>query len=164
MRKITSILITLITIVAFFGCSSEPTPTYPLTIQNNIIPMKDFFKNPKTIRFAISPDGNHIAMMKPWKSRMNIFVRKIDAKKTTRITAATKRDISTYFWANNNTIAFIQDKGGDENFHLFTTDITTKKIKELTPFPKVRVTIVDTLEDQPNLLLIGMNKRDRQQR
>ncbi len=161
MRKPISILMILITAVVFGGCSSEPTLTYPLSIQKELIPMRDFFKNPETIRFAISPDGNHIAMMKPWKSRMNIFIRKIDAKKALRITAATKRDISDYFWANNNTIAFIQDKGGDENFHLFTTDITTKKVKELTPFPKVRVTIIDSLEDQPNLMLIGMNKRDK---
>ena len=39
-----------------------------------LIPMEDFMRNPEKSSFQISPDGNHIAFMKPWKIRMNVFI------------------------------------------------------------------------------------------
>ena len=39
-----------------------------------LIPMEDFFRNPEKSSFQISPNGNYIAFMKPWKTRMNVFL------------------------------------------------------------------------------------------
>lgn len=126
-----------------------------------LIPMRDFFRNPEKVSFQLSPNGQHLAFMEPWRHRMNVHVQKIGAEKVTRITIATKRDIAGYFWANNNRIAFVQDKAGDENFRLYAVDIDGSNLKELTPFDQIRVRIIDDLEDNENEMIIGMNKRDK---
>jgi len=145
---LTSILI----LVLLFGCTVQK--------EVRLIPMTDFFKNPEKTRFQLSPNGEYLSLMKPWENRMNVFIQKIGETEETRITEATERDIAGYFWANNNRIAFIQDKGGNENFHLFAVDIDGSNLKELTPFEGVRVGIVDDLEDNEEEMLIQMNKRD----
>lgn len=125
-----------------------------------LIPMKDFFKNPTKASIQLSPNGEYLAFMQPWENRMNVHVQKIGEDKETRLTSATKRDIAGFIWAGNERIAFVQDKGGNENFHLFVVDIDGKNLKELTPFEGVRVSVVDDLEDEDEFMLIGMNKRD----
>ncbi|MDL1961623.1 MAG: hypothetical protein LWX01_07985, partial [Deltaproteobacteria bacterium] len=122
----------------FCGCKAKEEAGLP-----PVVPMKAFFRNPEKAGFQLSPNGQYLAFMEPWKNRMNVHVRKIGEKKAVRITNATKRDIAGYFWANNHRIAFVQDKGGDENFRLYAVDIDGSGLKELTPFDQVRVRIID---------------------
>ena len=91
---------------------------------------------------------------------MNVFIQKIGEPGEKRVTRSTARDVAGFFWANNNRIAFVQDRGGDENFHLFAVDTDGNNLKELTPFEGVRVNIVDDLEEIEDEMLIGMNRRD----
>jgi dipeptidyl aminopeptidase/acylaminoacyl peptidase len=125
-----------------------------------LISMKDFFRNPESAGFALSPDGNHLGFLKPWENRLNVHVQKIGEEEVTRITAATERDIAGYYWANNNRIVFVQDTEGDENFRLYAVNIDGSDLKELTPFEKVRVGLIDRLKNDDVHMLISMNKRD----
>lgn len=125
-----------------------------------LIPMRDFFRNPEKSSFTISPNGEYFAFMMPWQNRMNVHVQKIGSDKITRITSATERDLAGYFWANNNRIVYIQDTGGDENFRLYAVNIDGSNQKDLTPFEKVMVQVVDELKDNDEEMLIAMNKRD----
>lgn len=125
-----------------------------------LIPMKDFFKNPEKTAFQISPNGEYLSFMMPWESRLNVYVQKIGDKEAKRLTSATGRDIAGYFWANNERIAYVQDKGGDENFRLYAVNIDGTNEKDLTPFEKVRVDVIDDLEENPNEMIIGMNKNN----
>ncbi len=127
-----------------------------------LIPMKDFFRNAEKRSYQISPDGDYLSFMQPVNARMNVFVQKIGEEKTTQITFATERDIAGYFWKGNNRIIYVQDTKGDENFRLFAVDRDGKNQKDLTPFEKVRAGIVDDLEDNPNEMLIQMNKENPQ--
>ena len=138
------------------GCEAKGEAGLP-----PVIPMKDFFRNQEKAGFQLSPNGQYLAFMEPWKNRMNVHVQKIGEKKAVRITNAIKRDIAGYFWANNHRIAFVQDKGGDENFRLYAVDIDGSGLKELTPFDQVRVRIIDDLEDNEKEMIIGMNRRDK---
>jgi len=140
-----------------------------LTIQLNsqfmlhaqtLVPIEDFFRNPEKSSYNISPDGRYISFMAPYENRMNIFVQKAGSNKAVRLTSETDRDISGYFWANNNRILFLKDNGGDENFALFGVDANGKNLKCLTCFDKVRTQIIDDLEDQPDEVIIGLNKRN----
>jgi dipeptidyl aminopeptidase/acylaminoacyl peptidase len=126
-----------------------------------LIPMKDFFRNPEKTAFQLSPDGNYLAFMKPWKNRMNIHVQKIGETKITRVTSAEKRGIMGYLWANNKRLVYAQDKGGDENFRGYAVNIDGSNFLELTPFEKVKVQLVDDLKNNPEDMLISMNKRDK---
>ena len=126
-----------------------------------LIPMKDFFRNPKQAVFRLSPDGKYFAFVQPWKRRLNIHVQKIGDDKIVRVTNAKKKDIRRFFWANNNRIAFVQDKGGDENYKLYAVNIDGSNFKTLTPFNKVRVSLVDELKNNPDEMLIRLNKRHK---
>ena len=124
------------------------------------IPLEDFFKNPEKTAYQLSPDGEQLAFMMPWKNRLNIFVQKTSSDDVKRLTSAEERDIAGYFWANNKRIAYVQDKGGDENFRLYAVDVDGNNQKDLTPFEKVRVELIDELKDNDEELLIAMNHRD----
>ncbi|MDH4220325.1 MAG: S9 family peptidase [Candidatus Aminicenantes bacterium] len=149
--RIISLLVVLV--VFIFGCA--PKEQIP-----SLIPMEDFFKNPESTGYDLSPDGEHLAFLKPWQTRLNVHVQKIGEEEVIRVTSATERDIAGYIWANNERIAYVQDTAGDENFRLYAVNIDGSGFQELTPFEKVRVGIVDELENDPEHMLIDMNKRD----
>lgn len=123
------------------------------------IPLRDFFRNPEKMAFKISPDGNFISFMAPFESRMNIFVQPVKGGETKRITSETDRNISSYFWANNQTLMYFKDNGGDENFHLFTVDTDGRNNRDVTPFGDVVAKLVDELPEKDEEVLIALNKR-----
>ena len=125
------------------------------------IPLRDFFKNPLSSSYLLSPDGNTLSYLAPWETRMNIFVRPTAGGEAKRITSDKERDIREYFWKGNQFVVYAQDKKGDENFHLFRIDLKTGEVKDLTQFPKVRAELVDDLEDiSENEIVMMMNKRN----
>ena len=125
------------------------------------LPLRDFFRNPEVAGVALSDDGKWISHLAPHEKRLNIFVRPIDAPiaSATRITSETARDLAGYFWKGNDTLVYVKDFGGDENFHLVSVSRDGKTTKDLTPFPKVRAEIIDDLPDDPSAMLVGLNKR-----
>ena len=49
---------------------------------SGLVPLEDFFKNPALSSCKISPDGKYMACLKPWKNRMNIYIRKTNKPKS----------------------------------------------------------------------------------
>ena len=127
-----------------------------------LIPMQDFFRNPEKSSFKISPNGEHIAYMKPWKARMNVFVMDMNTKKEVRLTSSQERGIYWFAWLNNNRIGYIKDEGGNENMHFYAVNIDMSNEIDLTPFENVQARIIDDLEDDPNHIIMGLNKRNPQ--
>ena len=127
-----------------------------------LIPMEDFFRNPEKASFNISPNGKHIAYMKPWKTRMNVFVMDMNTKKETRLTSFEERGVYGYAWLTDKRIGYIKDDGGNENMHFYAIDIDASNEIDLTPFENVQARIIDDLEDDPNYIIIGLNKRNPQ--
>lgn len=131
-----------------------------IMIQNQRIPLEDFFRNPVKTQFKISPDGKNYAYLAPVKSRMNIHVQKVDAKNAQVITAVMDRDIAGFMWANNSTIIYSKDNGGDENYVLYRVNVETKEVIALTPESAVRAEIIDELWNDPDHVLIQTNQID----
>ncbi len=148
MKKILTAILILITFTTFAQTEAP------------LIPMKDFFRNPEKRSFQISPDGEYLAWMQPWKTRMNVHIQKIGEDEIVRVTNATERDLAGYFWKGDNRIVYFQDSKGDENYRLYAVNKDGSNPKDLTPFEKVRVGIVDPLEEIPDQMLIQLNKRD----
>ncbi len=146
----------LLAVILILSCQNKTK----MTEQVRVIPMKDFFRNPDVAYFSLSQLGDKIAFTKPYKNRMNVFTSRIGSKDTSQVTFLEDRDVQSYFWKTNNRIVYVKDNGGDENFHLYAADDDGKNQKDLTPFDKVNVQIVDDLEDNENEVLIGMNKRN----
>ncbi len=136
------------------GCQNKK----PVAVRE--IPLEDFFKNPEKARYQISPDGKYFSFMAPWEKRMNIFVQEIGKDSAVRLTSEKDRDIANYFWKNPTRILFLRDTGGDENFRLYGVNADGSNLKCFTDFPKVRTEVFDQMENFPDEVLIGMNKRN----
>ncbi len=148
----------LLALLALVAACGEPAP--PPKGEVHLIPMEDFFRNPEKTDFKISPDGRYLAFLMPWQHRLNVHVQKIGEDKITRVTQATQRNIAGYLWAKNNRLVYLQDQAGDENFRAYAVNADGGNPKDLTPFPKVQVHILDDLEESPDEILITMNRRD----
>lgn len=124
------------------------------------IPMEDFFRNSERAAYQISPDGRHFSYMAPYEDRMNIFVQPVAGGEAVRITDETERSVAGYMWADNERIIFMKDTAGDENYRLYGVNLDGSGLRGYTDFPGVRTSIIDDLEDVPDEILIGMNKRN----
>jgi dipeptidyl aminopeptidase/acylaminoacyl peptidase len=127
-----------------------------------IIPLRDFFKNPQTTGYELSPSGNLIGFLKPVDSRLNIFVQAKTGRDAKQITQVKDRDIRSFFWKGDKYLLFLKDNGGDENFHLYVTQIDGAGQRDLTPFDGVRAEVIDDLEDHPTDLLVALNQRNKE--
>ncbi len=121
--------------------------------------LEDFFRNSERSGYQISPDGNYFSFLAPYEDRMNIFVQRIGSDETVRLTSETARSVAGYMWATNERILFMKDTAGDENYQLYGVNLDGSDWRAYTAFPGVRTTLIDDLEDVPNEVIIGMNKR-----
>ena len=150
--------VAFIAIMMLAGCQ----PQQPAIMKAKQIPLEDFFKNPEKTGYQISPGGTYYSYKAPYMDRMNIFIQKIGADSATRITSETDRDIMGYFWPNDYQVLYLKDQGGDENFRLYGVNVDGTNPVCFTPFDGVRTEIIDDLPEFPDLVIIGMNKRNPQ--
>ena len=126
-----------------------------------LIPLEDFFRNPAEVGHSLSPSGEYIACLKPWRSRLNLFVREVESGREKRVTSVETRDIASFDWVSDDFLAYTLDQGGDENFHVFLARRDGSETKDLTPFPETRAAILDPLPRDPRHFLIQHNRRDK---
>lgn len=127
-----------------------------------LIPLRDFFRNPDQTAFTLSPDGGTLAFLAPWEGRLNVHVRDLATGDERRLTGDRDRDIHAYTWAADGRILYFQDQGGDENHQAFAVDVDGSNPLPLTPFEGVKTDLVDDLRDDPDHVLLQMNRRDPQ--
>ncbi len=74
------------------------------------------------------------------------------------------RPIRNAFWTPDGTrVLYLQDAGGDENFHLFAADPDGRGAAvDLTPYDNTLVQLQSIDLDRPDVMLISMNRRDPQ--
>ncbi len=124
--------------------------------------VEDFFRNPQKVNFQVSPDGKHLSFLAPHKRRMNIRIQAIGSGESKRITSLLDRDIAGYVWVSNTDIIYVRDNGGDENYALHSVDIHSGESTDLTPYEGVKIQIIDDLVDNPDEIIIAMNKENPQ--
>lgn len=157
MKKHISIVSTLLVLAVILTSCANMTKTE--IEKAPILPLEDFFKNPEKTGYQISPDGKYFSFRAPVESRMNVFIQEIGADSAIQITHEKDRDIWNYFWANNERILYLMDEGGNEDFALFGVNLDGSNFMPLTKFDGVRTQIIDELEDIPNEMIVGLNKR-----
>jgi len=124
------------------------------------ISVEDFMKSPGNFGYQLSPDGNYITFSSAWENRSNIFVKKMgDDSEPVRVSSSKDRDIAGSFW-KDDTLLYVKDKGGDENFHIYSTTFNGTEEKDLTPYPNVTVGLLSSLQGVKDEILIMMNKED----
>ena len=135
-----------------------------------LIDRKVFFGDPKIAGAQISPDGEYISFLKPYKGVRNIYVKKRGEPFEEAIpVTADDRPVSGYFWSQDSQyILYVQDKGGNENFHVYAVDPEAEPnqktgvptAKDLTPMEGIRAQIYSVPENTPDKILVGLNNRD----
>ncbi|MCF8017706.1 MAG: hypothetical protein K9L65_18830, partial [Chromatiaceae bacterium] len=128
-----------------------------------LIPREVLFGNPTRAQARLSPDGRHLSWLAPSANDvLNVWVQPADRSQEARqITNDQKRGIRSYGWTEDGTrILYVQDEGGDENWHLYAAPLDGSEARDLTPFEGVRAQNLMTDPKHPNEILVGLNQRD----
>ena len=103
-----------------------------------------------------------LAYIGPDKGVFNIWVRTIGQNDDRVVTSDKKRGIDNFIWQENGEhILYVQDRDGDENWHIYQTDLLTRNTRDLTPFQGVRAYIIATSPRFTEQMLVALNLRDR---
>lgn len=129
----------------------------PPLIQRGIL-----FGNPDKLNPQISPDGKYITYLAPDKNKLlQVWIRTINKPNDRILTTNKKHSVQSYFWSYNcEQIIYRQSVGSNENHHIFSIDIKTKKVIDLTPRKNVQARIIALDRKFPHQLLVGLNIRD----
>jgi dipeptidyl aminopeptidase/acylaminoacyl peptidase len=129
-----------------------------------LIPRSVLFGNPQRATARISPNGKWLGYLAPVDGILNVWVAPIDDLSAAKqVTDDKTRDIRGYSWAyTGEHILYAQDKAGDENWHVYATDVASNKTTDLTPLEKVHATIEGVSEKFPDEILVGLNDRNPQ--
>jgi len=126
-----------------------------------LIPREDLFGNPEKASPNISPDGKRLAYLAPDEGVLNVWVRTVGQEDDRAVTRDRKRGIRMYLWAYDGAhILYLQDRDGDENWHVHATNLNTRDIRDLTPYENVQAQLVAVDHRFPNEILVGLNLRD----
>jgi dipeptidyl aminopeptidase/acylaminoacyl peptidase len=127
-----------------------------------LIPRHVLFGNPDKASAQISPDGTKIGFLAPVDGVLNVWVGPADDPTAARpITQDTGRGIRFYGWAYTNAhILYIQDKGGNENWRLYSVDLDREHTRDLTPIEGTQARIQEVSPAFPDEILVALNDRE----
>jgi dipeptidyl aminopeptidase/acylaminoacyl peptidase len=157
-----------------FGQDVEAVPpTAPALQTADLPPLLDrelFFGDPEISGAQLSPDGQYLTFRKPLDGVPNVWVKGLDEPfDAARPLTADARPVPGYFWSEDGRyVLYVQDKGGDENFHVYAVnpadapdaETNVPPARNLTPMDGVRAMIYATPKSTPGEILIGLNDRD----
>ena len=168
MHRITLLVSSLA--LALAACSSKQqddgstaaanTPAAPTEVE--LIPRDALFGNPERAGVQISPDGKYLSWIAPLEGVMNVWVAPANDLAAARaVTDDQARGIRNYFWSYRpDTLLYLRDSGGDEDFHLYAVDLASNQSRDLTPFAKTTAQVAGVSPTRPDSILVGMNDRD----
>ena len=162
----TRIAITALVLAAGPAAAQTPSTGLPPLIDREI-----FFGDPEYAGAQISPDGRHVSFLRTNRGQLNIWVkgREEPLSAARPLTADSTRPVTGYFWSQDGKyVLYVQDRGGDENFHVYAVDPTAAAeaatgippARDLTPYGKVQAQIVAVPEATPGHVLVALNDRD----
>jgi dipeptidyl aminopeptidase/acylaminoacyl peptidase len=140
------------------GLCSAPADAEPPPL----IPRATLFGNPARDQPSLSPDGTRLAYLRPSEAGvMNIWIRTLGRDDDRMLTSDTRQGIWGYAWAwDGEHLLYLQDRDGDENLHLWCTEVEDREVRDLTPFQGARATNLLTSPARPHEVLVGLNRRD----
>jgi dipeptidyl aminopeptidase/acylaminoacyl peptidase len=158
------IVILLFAILMVSGCISKQSEvkTQSGVEVTGLIPRTSIFGNPDHTSVALSPDGSKMSFLAPRNGVLNVWVGPAKRPDEARpVTNDTYRGIRSYIWSfTNDHIIYLQDKNGDENWSIYSVNLTSGAVKNLTPFEGIQAQIVTSSRKYPQEIIIGLNKRD----
>jgi protease II len=128
-----------------------------------LIPRAKLFGNPTRAQAQLSPDGKWLSWLAPKDGVLNIWVAPTgDMNAAQVISNDRKRGIRFHGWMPNGThVLYIQDENGNEDFHVFAIELASKQSRNLTPIAGVQAQMHGFSLDQPDVVAVGLNERDK---
>ncbi len=129
-----------------------------------------FFGNPEISSGQLSPDGQWISFMKAYNGIMNVWVKRFNEPfENAKPLTNSSRPLYGYFWSDDSKyILYAKDKDGDENINIFAVDPNASVInaevpesRNLTPLDEVTAQIYNVSQNNPDIMMIGLNDRDK---
>ena len=157
--------LTLLASTVAFALAAQAAPSAADRIAGTELIARDaLFGNPERANVQISPDGKYLSWVAAVDGVLNVWVAPADNPSQARaVTQDKARGIRSYFWSYQpDTLLYLRDSGGDEDFHLYAVDLKTGQAKDLTPFPKTTAQVAGVSPKHPGTILVGMNDRDAQ--
>jgi dipeptidyl aminopeptidase/acylaminoacyl peptidase len=135
-----------------------------MTETAELIPRKMLFGNPERTEVKLSHDGERVAYLAPVDGVLNVWVAPVDAIDDARpVTQDTDRGIRFYTWTYNPAyLLYAQDRGGDEDWHVYAVNVETEVTSDLTPYEGVNALPPELSERYPDEILVPINRRDPQ--
>jgi dipeptidyl aminopeptidase/acylaminoacyl peptidase len=113
----------------------------------------------------LSPDGKRLAYIAAYEGVPNIWVKTLGQNDDRVITNDSQQGIDSFYWQQDGEhLLYLQDQGGDEDYHLLQIGLKSGLVRNLTPFPGVRASTLINNPKYPDTLLIHLNARDRRLR
>ncbi len=124
--------------------------------------VEDYFARPKASQFKLSPDGQYLSYKEKDKdSKNHVYVKDLKSGEITKALVEKDDLIRSYGWLDKKRLFYTQDKGGNENIHLYAADIDGKNLKDLTPFEGITLNSVRLIKDT-EFVIVSMNKNNKQ--
>jgi len=152
-----------VNIFLFAGCNGESSPAYTqIDEKNALIPREVLFGNPGKARVQLSPDGSRISYLAPVNGVLNVWVGPADNLEAARpVTHDTERGIGLYGWAyTNDHIIYLQDQGGNEQWQVYSINLSSGETMNLTPFEGITAVVGAMSDKYPDEIVIGINNRN----
>jgi dipeptidyl aminopeptidase/acylaminoacyl peptidase len=125
--------------------------------------VEDYFSRPKASSFQLSPNGKYMSYMeKDENNKRHVYVKELATGKSQRIIEEKDELIRGYGWINDDRLVYVMDNGGNENYHIFATNVDGTNALDLTPFDGITAGILNELKDQKDYIIISMNKNNKQ--
>ncbi len=170
-RMLNAFLCVALALSSLAAQNSQDKKTSPAGLPP-LIDRELIFGNPEISGAQLSPDGKYLAFQKPWKDTRNIYVKGVDEPFSAArlLTAEPKRPIASYLWSRDSKyILYVKDNDGDENYNAYAVDPGAKPAagadapaaRDLTGLKGVRVQLVDVPKNDPDIIYIGLNDRDK---
>lgn len=128
-----------------------------------LLPREYFFvEESEKLGFQISPDGKKLAYLKKLEGGNRFLCIKKVGQDEEKIVTDKTEGIQKFIWAfDNKHLLYLNDKNGDENFHVYAIDPDKKSTLDLTPFDGVKAQNLLVRRKAPDEILVGLNLRDK---
>src|SRR5271157_1647160 len=167
MKSFFRVLMCLSLVVTAAGAQDKKPAGPPPLIDRGLI-----FGNPEIAAAQLSPNGQYIAFLKPWKETRNVYVKAVGEPFSAArlLTTESKRPIPGFFWTRDSKyILYVKDHDGDENYNVYAVDPAAKPAagaeapasRDLTGLKGVRVILYGAPKSDPDIVYIGLNDRDK---
>jgi dipeptidyl aminopeptidase/acylaminoacyl peptidase len=126
-----------------------------------LIPRTVLFGNPDRASPQLSPDGRRLAHLAPDDGVLNVWLGDAAGGELRPVTHDRERGVRFYTWAHDNRhLLYLQDVGGDENWHLHLVDPEADVITDLTPFDGVQAQLLAHEKHRADEALVALNRDD----